>query len=319
MAAFAWQLTRDQARMMHLLEYVVDDPETFVRVGPFYAENVDRSDQAREDLEHLKDRGAVSVSGGMGAGLSSSARVLPIGRATIDELRPAREDKSARQAACRSLIVAWLFDQDVVPDGSMMNLAKFIEDEQQNFWGSTFQPDEVYRAAGWLVRNGLATGDHLEELDGPANVMLTDEGTRCVERCGADVKEYLDDKERGSVGGATFNVNGRIVQFNAGDNSSQVMTIGSTIDSIADALGGLMSLMVSVGVGGEDAEREQALRAAVEDLRADAPSAAGIRRAGQWVRGRLALAGNAQINAALLTLMTALEHDAENLAHAVGI
>ena len=107
------------------------------------------------------------------------------------------KDRSARQWACRTALVAWLFDIEAVES---MTRAKawdeFFLDARSMHEGVKFTDEDVDGCATWLHRHGLIDGVIVDRFNGPVLSYLTDRGIHCADRFGADIRGYVGAMEQ---------------------------------------------------------------------------------------------------------------------------
>ncbi|HEX3958316.1 MAG TPA: CHAT domain-containing protein [Trebonia sp.] len=224
-----WVMSHDQSRQMRLLTWLAEQDDGIFELSALYSGD-DEADLARRDVGALGELGLVRpVIGGGSSLVTVQASITSAGRARAGELTAKRRDRSGRQWACRSALISWLYDIDAVETMSRSQTwSGFFTDTRSAYFGDQFSEHEVDRAAAWLYRHKLIDGATVNEADGPIRAYALDEGVRCVERFDADVRRYLDARERvlppPQGGGPTYNVQATNVQMATGDRSHQTMT-----------------------------------------------------------------------------------------------
>jgi Transposase, Mutator family len=103
-----------------------------------------------------------------------------------------------------------------------------------------------------------------------------------------------------------------------GDPAGQVMNIGPTTEQLSLVIRGLAEIIraMSLSEGQEDV-LTAAESAAVADVTAEHPTAAGVRRFLDWIRDCVQQGASAPVAAAVTALSTGILHDAEQLATAL--
>lgn len=202
------------------------------------------------------------------------ASITPAGRTRAAEVRSKRYDRSGRQWACRSALVAWLHDRDASESPTRATgWDGFFVEGRATFFGDPFSVDEGDRAAALLHRHALIDGETSGQTDGPVLSYLTDGGVRCAERFDLDVRTYLEAMEQPQAG-PTFNVNATNVQLATGDRLQQTMTVTQTSAQLVLVIEGIVQMLQAFGVAaGRESELADIQAAAVADVISDRPDA----------------------------------------------
>lgn len=317
-----WRLTEHETRIFRLLVWLVDQDKgnSIIDVGPFYDDDETRANQARDDVHDLEDRGFVRpVFGGGGSLETISALVEPAGRSTAGKLRQEWRHQPARRGACRSALVAWLYEIDATetPDNAVP-WDDFQATEHGSFYGDPFTEDDVDRAAGWLQRRSLIDGTNVAERQGPVTGYLMDRGVTCAEQYGCDVNAFVHAADMEPRVGATFNVNGQNVQVATGSQSQQTISIGQTAQDLAVALRGLTEMVQQLGFANGSDELDRLTEEAVADITSSQPTGEPARGLLDRLRAVASRQGNQALTTAVTLGVTAAADDVAALVAAVG-
>lgn len=317
--AFPWVLDEVQDRPFALLEWIVDQPDDSPMVSAFYDSDDSRMNEGYQDLRALADAGLIDDNSAMGGLSGMSAEATPRGRTLVARRKAQRDDVLARKRAVRMAILRWLAEEDATADsGTMAQWDRFHADQLSKYFGDLFSPDERDRGAGWLHRHSLIAGVMVNELQGPARPILTDDGVNCVERYDCDPDEFLSAKEKSPVQHITWNVSGEQVQVATGDHARQSMNIGPTVDQMTLAMQGLVEILDRFGLAGDRSAGDRLAQAAAEDLRSAKPDGSATQRFITWVKGRLVAGADKAVTAAITAQLTGLEQDAHHMVQAIA-
>lgn len=310
-----WQMNEEELRLTKLLEWIFDTGEPDPNVMAFYGDDERSTRSAYEDVAHLAAQGLANDSSTMG---EASASLTPHGRSVVAEIRSRRSDRAARQAACRSSLVSWLYDQDACDDATRaVSWQGFFLDARSWFYGDAFTNDEVDRAAGWLQRQGLIGGSTVEEAVGPMNGYLTDDGVTCATEFDADPAAYLDARARSGSGGITVSgISGGNVQI-AGHQAQQTMTVGTDATQVALMIRGIADLMRLTGLVDDAAEHQRIVDAAVDDVETGR-NGGRVRDFLSWSKARVEAGTDSAVSAALAAGMITVADHAAQLGHFIG-
>lgn len=317
-----WRLTAHEIRLFRLLVWLVeqDNGSSITAVAPFYDNDESRANQARDDVRDLEDRGFVRpVIGGGGCLGTISAMVEPAGRSTAGRLQREWRHQPARRAACRSALVAWLYDVDATETpNNAVTWDDFPGTEHGSFYGDRFTADELDRAAAWLQRRDLIQGTAIAERQGPITGYLTDRGVTCAEQYACDVNAFVHAADMEQRAGATFNVNGQNVQVATGNQSQQTITIGQTAQDLALALRGLTEMVQQLGFADDGDDLNRLTEEAVTDITSPRPTGAPARGLLERLRAVASRQGNQALTTAITLGVTAAADDVAALIAAVG-
>jgi hypothetical protein len=311
-----WEMSESEFRRLHLLEWLIAQPEAVSNVGPFYSNDGEMSEQARIDVQALADRGYVQAVLTMDGLAGVAAMVTAGGHVAEDEVRRLRADRQSRIWACRMALLLWLFDQDAsVDSGKTVTLEGFFLTERSLFWGDQFTLDDLDRANAYLLRHGFIDGVRAAQAVGVIRAMLTDDGLQCIERFGGDVRACVTAKEQALRSSISMNVSGHNVQVAAGDSNQQTMTVTQTADDVVNAISGIAEILrIAGGVGDED-ELNALVEQAISDMKQSTPSPSGFRKFARWVRDRLNGGLDATIGAAITASLVGVE---SAISHIIG-
>jgi hypothetical protein len=317
-----WQLTADERRVVQLLIWLVeqDKGNRITRVGPFYADEPSRAGQARDDVRDLEARDWVrgQIAGGMTLG-AISALVKPAGRSGAGAILQKWQNRPARRTACRSALVAWLYEVDAVElPSSAVDWIEVSDTDHGYFYGDAFTAEELERAAAWLHRNNFVQGPTAAEFEAPMLVYLTDRGVTCAERYECDVNAFMEAQDMQQRSGHTFNVNASNVQVATGDRSQQTMTIGQTAEDIATALRGLGELVRELGLADAAADLDRLTEEAVADITSPRPTGGPARRLLGRVQELASGASSQAVSTAVTLAVTAASDDVAALVGALS-
>jgi len=313
-----WCLSAQQLRLLRLLEYMADESGTFLHLEGFYDHDEARAGEAFEDVEHLNQRGMVDKVLTMGGIQGAAASLKPGGREHVAAIRAARRNRAARNWACREAMHSWLYDQEAVGPTASITWTAFDLDLRSLFYGEPFRADERDNAAGWLQRQGLIDGVNMAEVQGPVSSYVTDEGERCAERFGCNVKEYQESKEAPSMGNTTWNVTGHSVQIATGDHATQVAQLGPEIEQITLALDGLLELASGSGV--DDAvvsSLSELADAAKTDIGSEAPMGAPTHSFIARVKDAVVGVASQATTAAITAAASGIAHDVDQVVRQI--
>lgn len=235
-----WVLSHEQSRQLRLLTWLAEQDDGIFALGALYRGDEEAA-LARRDVTALGELGLVRPVTGGGPSLATvQASITAAGRARAGELTARQRDRAGRQWACRSALMAWLYDVDAVETMERSRTWDgFLADTRSTYFGDQFSEQDVDRAAAWLYRHELIDGVTVAEADGPVRAYATDEGVRCVERFDADVRQYLDAMEHAPLapqGAPTYHVQATNVQMATGNRSHQAMTAADKITAATSGL-----------------------------------------------------------------------------------
>lgn len=303
-----WEMTESEFRRLHLLEWLIAQPDAVPHVGPFYSDDDEMSEKARVDVQTLADRGYVQAVLAMGGLAGVAAMVTAGGHVAVDEVRRRRVDKQSRIWACRTSLLLWLFDQDAsVDSGKTVTLERFFLTEHSLFWGDQYTIEELDRANAYLLRQGFIDGVRAAQAVGLLRAMLTDDGLQCIERFGGDVQAFQTAKEQAQRSSISMNVSGHNVQVAAGDSNQQTMTVTQTADEVVNAICGIAEILRFAGTAGDEDELNALVEQAVSDIRQSTPNPGGFRKFANWVRDRVNGGIDATIGAAITASLVGVE------------
>jgi hypothetical protein len=123
--------------------------------------------------------------------------------------------------------VAWLSARAAVNGRNVQATEAIVQDCGYGFWFAEPFPDEdVDDAAAYLTEKGLAEGPTVDQLRGPAQIWLTDDGVECADQLDFSVTDYLRSKGSGMSGGISF-TGSNYGQVASGQNFSQTQTVNN--------------------------------------------------------------------------------------------
>jgi hypothetical protein len=303
--------SNDEIRKANLLKWLADQGLGSHLVSAFYEDQENSFQLMRQDVKDLEAEGLVKPifhGGGM-----IEAEATSQGRTHIEALLGARDDAAKRRWACRSSLVRWIDQKEAHHESESIVVKELLSDPRANFYGVAFDATELDRASEWLKNKGLVDGRIVEESAGPVQAFLTESGIECVEHFDGDVLQYVNSKERQTVG-ATVNVDAHNVQVSTGQGASQVMHIGATMDQLQLALAGLVEMIRAMDLIADDAELSRLQESATADLLNDKPTVASLERFVEWVQAKAIAGGNAAAAAAIIFMTNGLLTDASHLA-----
>lgn len=303
-----WEMTESEFRQLHLLEWLVAQPDAVPHVGPFYSDDDEMSERARLDVQALADRGHVQAVLAMGGLAGVAAMVTAGGHVAVEDVRRRRADRQSRIWACRASLLLWLLDQDAsVDSGKSVTLEGFFLTERSLFWGDQYTIDELDRANAYLLRQGFIEGVRAAQAVGLIRAMLTDVGLQCIERFGGDIQAFQNAQEQGQRSSISMNVSGHNVQVAAGNSNQQAMTVTQTADDVVNAIRGIAEILRIAGNAGDEAELNALVEQAVSDMKHSTPNPSGFRKFAHWVRDRLNGGLDATIGAAITASLVGVE------------
>jgi hypothetical protein len=149
--------------------------------------------------------------------------------------------------------------------------ALFVFADESYYEGDQFTVTEIDRAAAYLADKGLIKGATVDQELGPVRASVTPDGLDCIEQHGGDVRAYL--KTNSGVASMTTNIG----TFNNSGNAAIASTgvtqhfTGADVAGIAEFARVLLAGIDGLGV--EDADLKEQLRAALEEIQAEARQA----------------------------------------------
>ncbi|MFC6236956.1 hypothetical protein [Longivirga aurantiaca] len=317
---FPWVDTDPDAERGHrLLEWMVEQAEGIPYLAGFYDNDPENTRIAYQDVSRLTAAGLIRDHSGMGGLPGMAAEVTPEGRSAVTRRHLQRSDVLGRRAAVRRGILRWLAESDATEEsGQFANWGDWSLSRLSRFYGDPFTVEESDRAAGWLARTQLIDGPRSNGNNGPIRPRLTDAGLVCVEQYDSDPDAYVSSREAVTLQQITWNVSGQQVQVATGDNARQVMNVDVTSEQLVLAMSGLVKILGRFELAGDSEEGQQLVAAAEADLQSARPDGGAARKFLSWVRGRLALATDAAITAAVTAQVTAIDQDLSHLVEAIA-
>jgi len=306
------RFSTDRARLVALLEWIVDRGEGSHSTKGFYESSVNAWKMALDDFRWLKDRGYVTGhSPGADYPMATSTAD---GRSHVEELRAARSSSADRRWACRMSLLEWLDSLGAVGESKRVDWGKFYGDIRNDYFGQPFTLEDVEAASAWLWRNNYIEGLGVHDFDGPAFPYLSDQGLECVERFGADPRRHEKANNRPREGD-TFNLAGDNTQVSTGDNVTQVMNIGASAEELRDLLNGLVDFVLTLASPDEAADLEELRNQAIADLQSPNSTGQPAIRLGQRIKAVAYMAGGAALGATVTLAVNGLFSDMARLVH----
>jgi hypothetical protein len=331
----------DAIRRMRLLYWLADQPEGAHAILPHYLNKKlgafiagsATGMMARHDVQYLVAQGWIEAVQGWDdrnisepvKPASTKVRITAEGRSKADRATEERDSKSVRVAACRMSVLWWLYSRDA--DDASRSLAedRYFADRHSVYGGQQFSHGELLAALGWLHRKSLVTSTEPDGAQTPIQSYLTDAGLSCIERYDGEVDLYLESVEQKkppdrAQSGPVINIHGGQVQMATGEYSQQTMNVGLAVEQLVLVIDGVAELLRTLGLdAGEKVALEKLQHDAVNDVRSERPSVQGVRRFYDWVLRCVNQGGSAALAAAVTAASNGMLHDAEQLAHAVGM
>lgn len=201
---------------------------THIGVDDLYAER-DEADAEilADDLRALNTRGWVSLTGTMGDSRPHGVFLSADATAFAREMREKRGDLIGRTTALRDRLLRWLYKGQAAINGSPTT-SDFFGSLDCIYFGSIYQPEELWRATVWLKGQGFITGSGALQLGGGiVRPTLTPKGQTAVES-GRSVNEIAGAALAASSTVA-INGNNNVVQSNC-PSASQSVTMSISSD-----------------------------------------------------------------------------------------
>jgi hypothetical protein len=135
--------------------------------------------EASDQLKALQEEGLVVLDLRLG-GVVAGVRILPAGRAVLEEFLLVRDSVPARRRQLRDDYLVWLYEQIEVHD-----LSPTPDDYLKtapSFMGIAYSSKDLEKTGEWLATNGFIQGQAAWQYSGPLRPTLRAKGTYTVEQ-----------------------------------------------------------------------------------------------------------------------------------------